>query len=453
LILSIFFVFSYFRAFVIMFSKAASVQELASDHMIEPLAMQTFLTPAEMVAIVEDPAASLIGIIVLPDQCSTLFDALESFLTNTNRKVVRIAGGESVVNRIKPKPKPQETSARTPSEWRERLIAELREEQRRARQMVQDCKQAGMAPNPSDRDSASWLAEGLRDLLGDPITGAAFITPNKGAIARLAADENGARFLETDFLRPESIRFMEAGRAAQSMLTKLSLSSTNQFRVAAAGLMNRIVDRLAEARTEKTRLPNVPDTLLVEDAESLAGFVNGDFTGSLVVAAADEDSLRRWLPASALLYRYTEPVAAVIQPPTPIVEIEPLTIAFDAEVARARLFVDRGVLEELPQSAVGTRNEAALNSLREILALAWRQWFLSQLADLDAERFVSFEAFNKFARMVAFLQDSWQSTSEITLPVPTSAHHLDLVESIISELHQLQREWSIELILETARNA
>jgi hypothetical protein len=289
--------------------------------------------------------------------------------------------------------------------------------------------------------------------LGDPITGAAFMMPNKGAIARLAADETGASFAETDFLRPESIRFMEAGRAAQSMLTKLSLSSTNQFRVAAAGLVNRIVDRLAQAPTKTLSLPSVPNTLLVEDAESLAGLADGELTGNLVVAAADEDSLRKLLPASALLYRCVQPVAAIIEPQPPVVAIEQPMEAFEAEIARARLFVDRGVLQELPQSAVATRNEAALNSLRETLALAWRQWFLGQLADLDAERFLSFEAFNRFARTVACLQDSWQSADEVGLPVPSSAYDFDVAESIISELRQLQREWSIELILETARHA
>jgi hypothetical protein len=421
--------------------------------MIDGQDLRWFSTPAELARIVENTASAPIGLVVSPEQCATLFDALEALVSGIGRKVTRIARCALAVDRMMLSPKPPENPAFTPSEWRERFIAELREEQRRAQQRVQEYKQTGTTPDPSDRDTASWLAAGLCDLLGDPITGASFLIPGKGAIARLATGDSEARFAETDFLRPETIRFMEAGRAAQSMLTKLSLSSTNQFRVTAARLMNRIVDRLAEARTETVSHPTLPEILLVEDAELLANFVPGEFTGGLVVAGADDDLLRKRLPASALLYRYAEPVGAIIEPELPAVEIDPLTAAFETEAARARLFVGHGVLTELPQAVFETRSESALSSLRNALARAWRQWFSVRLADLDAERFVSFEKFSRFARTIALLQDSWKSACEVSLPVPVNARDFDLVESIIAELHQLQREWSIELFLENAHHA
>ncbi len=411
--------------------------------MIENQDLKRFSTPAELAEIVESAAASAIGIVVSADECALLFNALESLLARTNRKVVRVAPGEAVSDRLAPKPAPREVPSLTPPEWQERLIAELREEQQRAQQRVQESKQAGAAPDPLDRDIASWLAAGLGDLLGDPITGAAFMVLGKGAIARLAKGEPGARFSKTDFLRPDGIRFMDASRPAQSMLTKLSLSSTNQFRVAAAQLMNRIVDRLAGSEAETVTPASASGVLLVENAMSLAGFAHRESAITLVVAAPEESSLLNALPATTMLYHYGAPVAEIPHLQAPVKEVDLLGAAFEAEVARARLFIDRGVINELPQAATEERSSPALKSLRETLARAWTRWFSTRLADFDAERFLSFEEFDAFTRTVAFIQDSWQAASEIRPPMPATDRDFDLAESIFLELRRLEREWNI----------
>ena len=114
----------------------------------------------------------------------------------------------------------------------ERLIAGLHDEQLHAQERVQSAKQTGAAPNSFDRDTASWLAAGLADLLDDAATGESFLRSGKGKIALLASGELDVRFAENDFLRPDGIKFLEASRQAQTMLTKLSLASTNQYRLA-----------------------------------------------------------------------------------------------------------------------------------------------------------------------------------------------------------------------------
>ena len=73
----------------------------------------------------------------------------------------------------------------TPEEYRDQLIAQLREEQRGAQQRVAQAKEQGIAPEPFDRDVAGWLADGLCDLLADKITGESFLRPGRGIICLL----------------------------------------------------------------------------------------------------------------------------------------------------------------------------------------------------------------------------------------------------------------------------
>lgn len=164
---------------------------------------------------------------------------------------------------IEEKPTPVERSMDT---WREGFISGLREEQLAAAARVGSAKQSAETPDSFDRDVAGWLAAGLVDLLADKVTGAIFITPPRGIFARLAAGEVDAQFNVADFLRPAGLRFMEAGRAAQSMLTKLSLASTSQFRDAAVRLANLALTRLQA--TEKSGVKKSLGQRLIEGVES-----------------------------------------------------------------------------------------------------------------------------------------------------------------------------------------
>ncbi len=351
-------------------------------------------------------------------------------------------------------------------EYRDRLIAGLRTEQEAAKYRVDAAKQQGASPDAADREVATWLATGLCDLLADPITGESFVKSGRGVIARLASGEPEARFAEADFLRPDGIRFMEAGRAAQSMLTKLSLISTNQFRAAAARLLNSIVEVKKGVRTLSTArsamiLNDVdegggkgPDTffdpsapapiILVEDAAILDGFAIGAQPCSLIVASADESALRKVLPASAVIYRYEEPRPAVVESPGPTQPVvDRLAAEFQEECARARLFVERGVLAELPETVHQDASEPALHALRQALTLAWQHWFAQKLADFDAEWFLAFEEFEMFGATIAAIQDAWQSSGAVGVPLPSSGRDFELAEKIFAEFRRLEKEWSI----------
>ena len=120
------------------------------------------------------------------------------------------------------------------------LLERLTEAQQAAQARVAEARAANVPVDAFDRDVATWLAAGLRDLLNDAVTGASFTATGTGIIDRVNRDPD-TRFEESDFLRPDGIRFLEAGRAAQSMMTKLNLSSTNQYRVAAARVMNALL--------------------------------------------------------------------------------------------------------------------------------------------------------------------------------------------------------------------
>jgi hypothetical protein len=208
---------------------------------------------------------------------SHLLRWLEIELRAAGREVTRVPAGVSVDNILgrpvlPPAPAPAPVSK---EELRDRLVTELLQEQQRAQERVAAARQANTTPEPLDRDAAGWLAKGLADLLGDPVTAKSFLVEGKGAIARLAEREAASGFVENDFLRPDDIRFLEASRPAQAMLTKLSLSSTNQFRAAAAILMNRVVGQLPS--TSPPAAPPAPTPwLLLEDAASLPpGFPTG----------------------------------------------------------------------------------------------------------------------------------------------------------------------------------
>ena len=166
---------------------------------------------------------------------------------------------------------------------------------------------------------------------------------------------------------------------------------------------------------------------MLVDVASLGGLALGDLSNSLIVAASDEATLCEVLPNSATLLCFN-------QPPQAVAEVEPLAAAFEAELARMRLFVDRGLLKEMPEGVGRERSEPVLRSLQETLRLGWQRWFTKRLADFDAEWFLSFEEFETFTNTIASLQDSWQTTGEIALPPPRDERDFEVAESVFAEL-------------------
>ena len=206
----------------------------------------TFGTPTDMSRFIE--GHDRVGILVTGEVRAALFDSLTELLAREKRRIVRILDSDHLAVLRQsfgdlPTPIPTPT-ARTSAEWRDVLVAGLREEQQSAQERVAAAKAIEVPIDPFDRDVSSWLAAGLRDLFDDPITAASFLIEGKGIFARLAAGVTEVRFAESDFLRPDGIRFLEAGRPAQSMLTKLTLASTSQYRVAAARLLNRVLEQI-----------------------------------------------------------------------------------------------------------------------------------------------------------------------------------------------------------------
>ena len=195
---------------------------------------------------------------------------LEIEFRSRNLDFLRIPAGQSANDLIQPSVGESISIRFEKEDVRNLLIAGLQREQQRAQERVAMAKQLGATPDPFDRDVAGWLAKGLGDLLDDPITAKQFSIDGQGTIAvlaeQLASGAATARFGESDFLRPDELRFLEAGRPAQVMLTKLNLSSTNQFRVAAANLLNRIVETGFETSNQK---PTPKPIWLIEDSRSL----------------------------------------------------------------------------------------------------------------------------------------------------------------------------------------
>ena len=182
------------------------------------------------------------------------------------------------------------------------LLTELQKQQQAAQSRVAEARQQNLSPDPFDRDAGTWLAAGLRDLLDDPIAGASFRAAPSGIFSRLNADP-ATRFSEADFLRPDGIRFMEASRAAQSMLTKLTLSSTNQYRLAAARLANRAVEELTRPAS-------------VVAAELLFVIFTGDLTLLEVGKLDDSIGLLALARTQADLPNQLTPVRIAIPDPT-----------------------------------------------------------------------------------------------------------------------------------------
>lgn len=220
-------------------------------------------------------SAPQVGVVVDEALRAGIAEALTVALQNSPRRLIDLPA----------EPELPSTAKRTPEDWRDQLIAELRTAQAAAQERSAAAKQQGLAADPFDRDVAGWLAAGLCDLFADKTTGEFF---RVGIFNRLVSDPS-ARFVEADFLRPDGIKFLEAGRPAQSMLTKLSLASTTQFRAAAVRLMNQIVDKLAVPAPQAT-----------------------------VVVSSNEEELRQIVGNDAVFLRYVEAPVALPEVPTEV---------------------------------------------------------------------------------------------------------------------------------------
>jgi len=261
--------------------------------------------------LLNDPSSHLIG--GTPGSGKSHFLRwLELELTRQQRPWLRIPRGKTPAD----VPRPATTPTFTPEELQTRLCGALREEQRLAQERVAGAKQQGQSPNPVDRDTAGWLAQGLVDLFNDPITSEMFL---KGILVRAGADLANTRFTEKDFLRPDGLRFLEAGRSAQSMLTKLNLASTAQYRAAAAALVNRALDTLVTP---------TPIVLLVEDERSLRGWTSA--ADQFFALVEDEATVPMGYP----YWKIVDTTPAVV--PTVVVEEQPPPLPIDPEI-RARL--------------------------------------------------------------------------------------------------------------------
>jgi hypothetical protein len=462
----------------------------------------TVATPAEMAQIIEGTAAVRIGIVAAAARRAELFDALVDLLSRPGRHVWRFSTGQvaedlerRLADQAPPAAKPAAPSL-APTEWRERILAGLLEEQNQAQQRLATVKEQGQPADAVDREVAGWLAAGLRDFLADPITSASFLVAGKGSISRIAAGDATARFTESDFLRPDGIRFMEASRPAQTMLTKLSLASTNQFRVAAARLLNRILDRLATpVLTEDEPLPNRLATHLRERKEeiivlcvepcawmSLNRFVDFPEAPIRFVATADDESAFQSQERFAI-YRLAEPKApAPTVPdwrPELIAKYERLAQSFQREAATVALLSEHQVVrqDELPElidverrlamlspiemAGDGEREslatklgeiEPVLAALHQALCSAWQAWFARQLAGLDAEGMLQHmmaiengespfvEALSGRESALQALHEAWANGQRVATATPRSAAEWTVAEEVVASLERLNQQ-------------
>jgi hypothetical protein len=386
--------------------------------------------------------ASRVGIVVDPPHQLPVIEALAGRLEDPDWRVTGVPADlpdadwltflASNLPKTLPAPSPREA---TPEASRDDLLAELRRAQVAAQERIAVAKQQGANADPFDRDVAGWLAAGLCDLFADRITGESFL---EGAFARLATDPV-ACFVEADFLRPDGLRFMDAVRSAQSMLTKLSLASTNQFRAAAVRLMNQLKSN-------------------VEAGAAAAHPKRVVFVGTR------EDQLRELLSDDAALFRYIEKPA--VAPSFFGDERERVLADWQRTSEQLRLFQQHGLLaSEHPDAA--SLGEAAkllaatapdevaepkrmddvqarLAAAQRSLVVAWRRWFAEKLADIDAEWFLRQDPkwdYLDVPRFMDGVRGLLLETDGASLRLPASEADFEGAETFIAALKKLDREW------------
>jgi hypothetical protein len=277
------------------------------------------------------------------------------------------------------------TAPQSPDEWRAAVIAGLQERKQQALIRVAAARDAGAVPDPFDRDVAGWLASGLVDLLEDPVTGESFRRPS-GAFERLAIDAN-ASFTEADFTRPADLRFLEAARPAQAMMTKLSLASTSQYREAAARLANRV---LAERTKENV-------VFLDDPAQRHAVSPNVERLVGIGEAFAAWPNVCRFDDAPA-----------------------PLNPMFIIEQALREegILADGGESVEIEQ--------------------AWRTWFAAQLDQFNSDELLLIEEFTEFEPLIERTRQEWGNDQVPVLKLPTSRADVQRVKAFFARIKEMR---------------
>ena len=405
---------------------------------MEPSDLPSFSDPSDVARFIE--GHNLVGILVAAEKRESLFASLAEFLAGPKRRILRLAAvhqlailQESVDDLLTPPP----AISRSAIEWRDVLIAGLRVEQQSAQERIAAAKTVDAPIDSFERDVASWLAAGLRDLFEDEITGASFLADGKGVFARLSSGVSAVRFIESDFLRPDGIRFLEASRPAQSMLTKLTLASTNQYRVAASRLLNRILELIDAPRAEAPLVQRLAQTLtdrgeelilLMEEAGPPEAYdwLRDVASPIRVIVAITEGNI---LPIQAALLRYADAPIAPILP-------DPAAREYLAEKTRAELFIQRGLLRREDVSE-------EVGEIRQRLADVWRKWFTGQLEDFDAEGFLTHEEeVATLARHIAAVTRIWEK-SEVALRMPENEQDFADADRAIAEIRRLDRQWRV----------
>jgi hypothetical protein len=392
--------------------------------------------------------APRVGIVADPSLHLSLIEALSARLANANWHTVGLPldlQGDDLSTHlatILPYSPFAPAQVRATSEaWRDDLSIELRREQVAAQERIAAAKQQGAAVDPFDRDVAGWLAAGLCDLFADKFTGESFL---KGAFARLATDSS-AIFVEADFLRPDGIRFMEAGRPAQSMLTKLSLASTTQFRAAAVRLVNQLKNRLKSTVREMHHK-------------------------RVVFVGTNEAQLRELLTDDAPFFRYIEQPAVV--PSVFAGERERILTNLKRTNEQLRLFVKRRLFvidgADLERNLVDAENKLAVSpidedaerqsldnahaelvSAQQSLQIVWQRWFAEQLAGIDAEWFLRQDPDWDFLDVPQYMdgvRDILLRTEDTAIKLPANEDDFAAAEKFIAALRELDRRWRSQLL-------
>lgn len=415
----------------------------------------------ELVRVVDANEASTVGIIASTSSRAVLLAALTDHFSDLNRRVVHVPTDQLIAELKASLPEwfAEPAEPRTsPDSWRDDLSTELRKTQAAAQERTVIARQQGGNADPFDRDVAGWLAAGLCDLFADKITGESFLN---GVFRRLVENPASARFTEADFLRPDGLKFLEAARSAQSMLTKLSLASTGQFRAAAVRLTNDLLGKLSNPT------PQIPEAvILVENVDSLSGW-NVPASVRLFVFDADEARLRERLSDQTVLVRFAEqPTENQLADRA---ELELILADLQSGASRIALFQQHGLLvPDAPDLviiqdliaetsrlqtettishdvvvAIRERAAVVLESTHKALNDAWQRWFAQQLNGIDAEWFLRQDPEWDFLDVPEYMEGAREVLLNpvASARLPVNETDFETAKELIAGLHDLDRQW------------
>jgi hypothetical protein len=206
------------------------------------------------------------------------------------------------------------TSPEAPQLIRQRFMTALEKTETEAKKRLAEAKERGTSPGPQDRDVGTWLAKGLRDFFGDPVSGRPFLAQKTGVFWQLASVESSTSpWCPEQFARQEGVDILKAGNAAQAFYKKLNLTS-DQFRVASATLMNELTPGILAALAPTTELPigvivkNLQQELAASGREFLLLIEESNTEGDLRELAKDGES---WQIESRIFVDRSELIDAV----------------------------------------------------------------------------------------------------------------------------------------------